>query len=180
MPACDGVIEVFAEGTAGPFAIEVVQYGQVVKLKTPIPSALKKNLNVLEYVDDMKVPSLGTAVATTNIVIDNSRGRFYARMGTALPRDMQIHHAIPRETITRRYPGLLTVAQMHSLENLRGIPNHLKGIGVNGNVVSLHQEITNKWTAWFNARPTATVEQLLHHARQIDIEYGSRFIPPIR
>lgn len=38
MPVCDGVIEVFADGTAGPFTVEVVQYGAVVKLKTPIPS----------------------------------------------------------------------------------------------------------------------------------------------
>ncbi len=38
MPDCDGVIEVFAQGTAGPFTVEVVQYEEVVKLKTPIPN----------------------------------------------------------------------------------------------------------------------------------------------
>ena len=37
MPACDAVIEVFAEGTAGPFTVRVVQYDEVVFLTAPIP-----------------------------------------------------------------------------------------------------------------------------------------------
>lgn len=37
MPACDAVIEVFAEGTAGPFTVRVLQYDQVVYSTTPIP-----------------------------------------------------------------------------------------------------------------------------------------------
>jgi len=35
MPACDGVIEVFAEGTAGPFTVKVVQYGEIVHFPNP-------------------------------------------------------------------------------------------------------------------------------------------------
>lgn len=37
MPPCDGVIEVFAEGTAGPFTVRVIQYDVVVFSITPIP-----------------------------------------------------------------------------------------------------------------------------------------------
>jgi len=155
-------------------------YGLLNETTRAIPNALKKDLNVLEYVDDMRVPSLGTAVATPNIPIDNWRGRFYARMGTALPRDMQIHHAIPRDVFNTRYPGLITEAQLHSLANLRGIPNSAKGIGVNGTEVLLHAVITKRWKDWMDARPTTDIDALLDFAKQIDDEFGSRFIPPVR
>ena len=88
---------------------------------------------------------------------------------------MQIHHAVPRAVQDSRYPGLITFEQLHSLENLRGIPNALR----HGNV-SLHQHITNQWAAFYQAFPTATLTDVLNFTKQIDDEFGHLFIPPVR
>jgi hypothetical protein len=136
---------------------------------------LARNTDVISYVNNLSTsPKLGNAIEVPNIAITNYRGRFYATFRNA-PTDMQVHHAIPQAVFDTKYPGLITEAQLHSLENLRGIPNSLR----HGNV-SLHQNITNQWAEFYRAFPNATLDDVLDFTKQIDDEFGHLFIPPIR
>jgi hypothetical protein len=73
----------------------------------------------------------------------------------------------------RRYPGVLTEAEMHSIENLRGIPKGLNS--------DLHlTQIRERWDEFYEMHPQAAREQLLEQAAKIDDEFGSLFIPPVR
>ncbi|NRA67359.1 MAG: pre-toxin TG domain-containing protein [Pseudobacteriovorax sp.] len=89
----------------------------------------------------------------------------------------QVHHAAEQRVLTK-YPGVLNEKQMHSIENLRGIPNGAAGI-------QLHQrEIRRFWDdvyERFDERgfpPTAG--ELLKEVKRADDKFGHRFVPPIR
>ena len=70
------------------------------------------------------------------------------------------------------YPGLFSEAELHALENLRGIPNDLNS--------DLHlRAIRREWDTFYDQNPYATREQLLQKAAEIDAKYGSQFNPPI-
>jgi hypothetical protein len=83
-----------------------------------------------------------------------------------------VHHAVERQAI-RRYPGIVSQSEMHSLENLRGIPN-----GINGRVHL--SQIRREWNQFYAANPTATQRQLLDFATKIDDKFGHLFLPPVR
>lgn len=71
-----------------------------------------------------------------------------------------------------RYPGVVTEEQIHSLENLRGIPNEVNS--------DLHlSQIRREWNQFYRQTPNATQEQLLQKATEIDAKYGSQFNPPL-
>ncbi len=86
-----------------------------------------------------------------------------------------VHHAVEQQ-VSREFPGVVTEAQIHSLENLRGIPKAINS--------ELHlSQIRLEWNRFyepFRASGTApTSAQLLQKATEIDMKYGSRFAPPI-
>jgi RHS repeat-associated protein len=83
-----------------------------------------------------------------------------------------VHHAVEQQTLTR-FPGTVTQAQIHSLENLRGIP---KAINAD---VHLSQ-IRKSWNEFYRNTPSPTQQQLLDHATMIDDQFGHLFIPPVR
>jgi len=73
----------------------------------------------------------------------------------------------------KKYPGVATDAEMHSLENLRGIPRHLNS--------ELHlKQIRREWDQFYRENLAATRRQLLQKATEIDARYGSQFNPPIK
>jgi hypothetical protein len=83
-----------------------------------------------------------------------------------------VHHAVERQAL-KKYPGVATDAEMHSLENLRGIPRHLNS--------DLHlSQLRREWNRFYDENPTATRQQLLQKATEIDARYGSQFNPPIK
>jgi hypothetical protein len=83
-----------------------------------------------------------------------------------------VHHAVEQWAL-KKYPGVVTQAEMHSLENLRGIPRHLN--------FDLHlRQIRREWNRFYEENPTATRQQLLQKATEIDAKYGSLFNPPIK
>lgn len=92
----------------------------------------------------------------------------------AAPLDSIVHHAI-EQSVLKRYPGLVTPSQMHSLENLRGIPKAIN------NTVHL-SEIRKMWNSFYRTHPpaTTTVQDLLDFATQVDDMFGHLFNPPIR
>jgi hypothetical protein len=83
-----------------------------------------------------------------------------------------VHHAVEQQVL-KNYPGVVTNAEMHSLENLRGIPRHLNS--------ELHlKQIPREWNRFYEENPTATRRQLLQKASKIDARYGGQFNPPIK
>ncbi|RZM77786.1 hypothetical protein [Leptolyngbya iicbica] len=83
-----------------------------------------------------------------------------------------VHHAIERNVL-KNYPGLIDELEMHSLQNLRGIPKELNN--------SLHlSEIQKIWKRFYKSHPTPTREDLIQQAAQIDDLFGHLFNPPIR
>jgi hypothetical protein len=87
--------------------------------------------------------------------------------------EVWVHHAVEQRVLTR-YPGVVTEAEMHSLENLRGIPST-----VNREVHLI--AIRTEWNRFYELHPTtATKQQLLDYATKIDNMFGHLFLPPIR
>ncbi|SFX68203.1 RHS repeat-associated core domain-containing protein [Thermoactinomyces sp. DSM 45891] len=83
-----------------------------------------------------------------------------------------VHHAVEQQAM-RRYPGKYTNDEMHSLDNLRGIPKEINS--------SLHlSTIRKEWNQFYKANPNATKGQLSDKARDVDDKYGHLFNPPIR
>lgn len=83
-----------------------------------------------------------------------------------------VHHGVEQQVLDR-YPGVITESELHSLENLRGIP---KGTNSETHLSAIRRE----WNRFYEAHPTATKEELLEKATEIDEKYGHLFDPPIR
>jgi hypothetical protein len=86
-----------------------------------------------------------------------------------------VHHAVEKQVL-KKYPAVVTDAEIHSLENLRGIPKELNS--------KLHlSQIRIEWNRFydrFDKSGTApTQSQLLQKATEIDTKYGSQFRPRI-
>lgn len=100
----------------------------------------------------------------------NYRGTFF-KANPGLEGKVVVHHAVEQQVLTR-YPGAVTEEQIHSLENLRGIPNEVNS--------DLHlSQIRREWNQFYRQTPNATQEQLLQKATEIDTKYGSKFNPPL-
>ncbi|RJQ79987.1 hypothetical protein D5S17_09460 [Pseudonocardiaceae bacterium YIM PH 21723] len=84
-----------------------------------------------------------------------------------------VHHAVERQVITN-YPGVVAPQEMHSLENLRGIPS-----GEVNRKVHL-SALRRAWNAFYLANPNPTKQQLLDEATRLDDLYGNQFNPAIR
>lgn len=84
-----------------------------------------------------------------------------------------VHHAVEQQA-KKLYPDAnISTAEMHSYENLRGIPKEING--------QLHLgDIRKEWTDFYETHPNATKEELLDFATHIDNKYGHQFNPPIR
>jgi RHS repeat-associated protein len=85
-----------------------------------------------------------------------------------------VHHAVEQQAANKLYPGEVSSSELHSLENLRGIPK-----GEVNNTVHLSQ-IRKIWNEFYRTHPNATQEELLEQATKIDDQFGACFIPPIR
>ncbi|WP_315763601.1 hypothetical protein [Sphingomonas sp. Y38-1Y] len=106
-----------------------------------------------------------------NAVSTDYRGTFFAA-NPSLEGKVVVHHAVEQQVLTR-YPGVVTEGQMHSLENLRGIPNERNS--------ELHlSQIRREWNKFYRENSTATQQQLLDKATEIDAKYGTQFNPPVR
>lgn len=114
----------------------------------------------------------------------------HARFGTSTRKDYRatfdehypefketekvIHHAV-EQSVLHKYPGVVSEEEMHSVDNLRGIPKEVN------NDVHLRQ-IRKRWNRFYKdfARrgETPTQRDLLDFATKIDQELGDQFIPP--
>jgi hypothetical protein len=85
-----------------------------------------------------------------------------------------VHHAIEQQVL-KRYPGLFTKADIHALDNLRGIPKELNN--------TLHlSEIRKEWNKFYKKFDDAdlipTKKQLEDYAKAIDKKFANQFDPP--
>jgi len=82
-----------------------------------------------------------------------------------------VHHAVEQQVL-RRYPDAVAPQQLHSLENLRGIPTAVNN--------ELHlSALRREWNAFYRTHPNATTEELLEYATMLDHKYGSQFMPEV-
>ncbi|MCX8804109.1 RHS repeat-associated core domain-containing protein, partial [Vibrio parahaemolyticus] len=83
-----------------------------------------------------------------------------------------VHHAVEQQ-VCERYPGIIKESEMHSLENLRGIPKEVNS--------KLHlSKIRKEWDKFYRQNPNPNKQQLLNKATEIDDMFGAQFNPPIR
>ncbi|MEN5028656.1 PAAR domain-containing protein [Pseudomonas sp. Ps21-P2] len=83
-----------------------------------------------------------------------------------------VHHAVEQQ-VQKRYPDLVKTEELHSLENLRGIPKEKNS--------ELHlSTIRKEWNRFYRENASPTKQQLLDKATEIDNMIGSQFDPPIR
>ena len=82
-----------------------------------------------------------------------------------------VHHAVEQQVLTR-YPNVFTSSEIHSLENLRGIPNELNN--------SLHlSTIRKEWNRFYRSTSSPTKGDFLNKASEIDRKFGRNFKPGI-
>lgn len=75
----------------------------------------------------------------------------------------------------KKFPGAgITPEEIHSLENLRGIPK-----GAVNNTVHLSQ-LRKEWNRFYRDNPNPTKQALLDFATHLDDKYGDQFDPPVR
>jgi len=80
-----------------------------------------------------------------------------------------VHHAIEQQ-VQDLYPGLFTYAEIHSADNLRGIP-----VSINN---WAHLSVMRRaWDAFYASHPIATRQEVLDFAHAIDQEWGANMIP---
>jgi len=87
-----------------------------------------------------------------------------------------VHHAVEQQVL-QKFPGVVTMEEIHSLENLRGIP-----LDVNSTVhLSQIRVEWNNFYAPFTERGTAPSQaQLLAKATEIDAKFGLQFTPRVK
>ena len=84
-----------------------------------------------------------------------------------------VHHAVP-QAIQRRFQNLISNLEIHSIENLRGIPKNENGW--------MHLSMINTaWNGFLRDASTATTRQdILDYATKVDDMLGAMFLPPVR
>jgi hypothetical protein len=144
----------------------------------------------LKYVAQLQNARLGWAEGAPSFTatsLEKSQFYRYQVFRSAFPEipraqfdNMQIHHALPQD-VTNKFPSLgIAPEQMHSLENLRGIPKDIIGVDPDNPDRKLHDHITALWKKFYDSNPSATIEDILKKVKEIDDAYGHHFIPPVR
>jgi len=73
--------------------------------------------------------------------------------------------------VLQKYPQLFSESEIHSIENLRGIPNSIN------NDIHLSQ-IRRIWNQFYRTNPNPLKSDLLKIATEIDNLFGDQFLPP--
>ncbi len=128
------------------------------------------DLDFFENPGDAQKSGANFGQAATN----HYRSTFFAE-NPELKGEVFVHHAVEQKVLTK-FPGVVTEGEMHSLENLRGIP-----LDIN-NDIHLSQ-IRKEWDRFYEpfieAGTAPTKAQLLQKATEIDSMFGSTFMPPV-
>jgi hypothetical protein len=101
---------------------------------------------------------------------DDYRSTFFSAY-PELEGNVVVHHAVEQQVLNR-FPNVVTKTEIHSLENLRGIP-------VERNTELHLTKIRKEWSDFYRHNPTPTKQELLLKATQIDFKFGKEFTPPV-
>lgn len=134
-------------------------------------AALSRNLRLSSFrslPDDHIEAWLGKATS-------KNYGDAFFTANPQLRNNVVVHHAVEQQVLDK-FPGIITEDELHSLENLRGIPKEINS--------ELHLSIIRKeWNKFYRpfsrSKTKPTKEQLLQKAAEIDRKYGHHFNPPI-
>jgi hypothetical protein len=122
-------------------------------------------LSASTFADDISETGANFGTSTTS----NYKSTFF-KAYPELKGEVFVHHAVEQQAL-KRYSGLISKSEMHSLENLRGIPIDLN------NDIHLSQ-IRRLWNQFYRTVPNPNQQQLLDKATQIDQMFGKYFKPP--
>lgn len=95
----------------------------------------------------------------------NYKNYLQARGLNPLPKEYDVHHAIPQKLMT---DPQFKDFDFHDVSNLRGV----QGSRASTNI---HNQITQKWRQFLNQNPTATRVEIEKFSRQIDTEFKSYY-----
>jgi hypothetical protein len=146
-------------------SLAAMLFGPELRLAAPAAEAL-------EGADVAALSAETTTYRATlgNALTNDYRATFF-KANPELEGQVVVHHGVPQVSL-RRYPGEVTESEIHSIENLRGIPKELNS--------DIHLgEIAREWFRFYKANRNATREQLLQKATEIDLKYGGWFKPPV-
>jgi hypothetical protein len=154
-----------------PFSeVKFAGKGAEVAKATQVAKAAKAVSVTEKLVEAGRLPA--EAVEFAKAAMMDYKATFFA-LNPSLEGKVVIHHAVP-QSVLNRYPGLITDAQLHSFENLRGIPKGLND--------TLHNSwIAKEWNEFYRMNPASvmTQEKLLQKATDIDRKFGHLFTPKI-
>ncbi|PAK26576.1 hypothetical protein CJD44_09275 [Streptomyces sp. alain-838] len=138
---------------------------------TPCEAAAKLAAARQETVLGKSVPTRSEASVGSATSHNYKKTFFDANPG--LKGKVVVHHAVEQQVL-KRYPGLFTADEMHSLENLRGIPK--------GDINSrIHlSQIRVEWNKFYATHSNPTKQEVLKQATLIDDMLGNWFNPRIR
>ncbi|NQZ07412.1 MAG: hypothetical protein HRT35_09660 [Algicola sp.] len=100
------------------------------------------------------------------------RDTFFDANPSVVPGDTVVHHGVEQQAL-KRYPGVVSASEIHSIENLRGIPKT-----VNSDVHL--SKIRKDWNKFYRENANPTKQQLLDQATAVDKKYGDQFTPPVK
>ena len=112
--------------------------------------------------------TLGTSTST------NYKATFF-KANPALEGEVAVHHAIEQQVLTK-FPGVVTEAEINSLQNLRGIP---KGVNSELHLSQIRKEWNQFYRPFEQTGTSPTKAHLLQKATEIDLKYGTQFTPPV-
>jgi hypothetical protein len=87
-------------------------------------------------------------------------------------KDVWVHHAVPQNVLTR-YPGLFKPQEIHSAENLAGVPS-----GRINQDIHL-SEIRRSWDDFYKTHAAPSRQDVLDHATKIYLKVGVFFSPSV-
>jgi hypothetical protein len=136
------------------------------ELPTDTAPASQDN-NRSDQIKDLPTPIAGSEAAEP---VSKDYRKTFILANPELDGKVWVHHAIP-QVVLKKYPGVMTEAEMHAIENLRGIPNEINP--------DLHLgKLRTEWYRFFQENETASKEQPHKMARELDQQYGHLFMPP--
>jgi RHS repeat-associated protein len=145
----------------------LLEMGDQMQIKGGMAMA---GVSLLAAATDVFTMGEGTVERTTTKAIFNYKAIFFAAH-PELEGQVIVHHSIEQQVL-KRYPNLFSAEEIHSLSNLRGIPNSLNS------EVHLSQ-IRRSWNQFYRTTVNPTRELFINKAAEIDQIFGNQFLPPI-
>jgi hypothetical protein len=156
---------------AGAISKDAAKFSRVGSL---FPRMVGKMTDTLARLKDAAVPRrFAPPVAKLGKAASTDYKLTFFKAHPELEGKVVVHHAVEQQSLTR-YPGLLKEEELHSLENLRGIPNSQNA--------DLHlSQIRKEWNEFYRNNPASsmTKQKLLDKASDIDRRYGGSFVPSL-